>query len=190
MIELTHTDSLRHTIFAPLLDLGVQRLLTVSNAGGSSILSEALSFFIVKSVFRKIHSDIQLHKTEMELKYRPGSKITDYTVLHQKEVIGCSVVRFFNYYNLDEKLSDTEIRLLLYKKLIGIIESTFNIINDHWDRQILHIFTPNKQTAKSIKRIVKELDDIINNTIIIVTIAHLPSIYLERGKLILNITEE
>lgn len=182
---MIHDDDLKHTILSSNIDVDVKRLLTVSNAGGSSILSEALSFFITKDLFSRIGSNIQLHKTEMELKYKPGSKITDYALLHQNQIIGCSVVRFFNYYDLDEKLPDSEIRRLLYKKLMGVNESTSNIISDYWDKQILHIFTPNHQTALSIKRILKELDHLVNNTIVFVTIASSPSIYNESRSVML-----
>jgi len=55
---------------------GSKKMLSIPNAGGNSVISEVISFEILKSAFKA-----KFLKTEMEIEYFPfGSKITDYTV--------------------------------------------------------------------------------------------------------------
>ncbi|KAG2378995.1 hypothetical protein C9374_007633 [Naegleria lovaniensis] len=156
-----------------------QRILCVPNAGGNSVFSEVLSFEFIKMLIESLCASIRvsLHKTEMELVYKEGSKITDMcialnnTMTNETTLMGCSVTRCFNFMNLEEVVSDVSIKLLLKKKLSGIIDSTNGVIGDQWTRQILHIWTSNMQTAQSIKRIYETeiSDELKSNTIVIIT---------------------
>ena len=60
-------------------------MLGLPNAGGSSLCSEALSFEMLARAF-----GARLEMTEMELRYTPGSQITDsvsYTHLRAHETV-------------------------------------------------------------------------------------------------------
>lgn len=60
------------------------RILNTPNAGGSSIISETLSFEILKKYF-----NAKLLKTEMEVPYFPeGGSINDYVVILFDSIIG------------------------------------------------------------------------------------------------------
>nr|CAG4709098.1 unnamed protein product [Naegleria fowleri] len=169
------------------------RILCVPNAGGNSVFSEVLSFELVKMLIESLCTSIRvsLHKTEMELVYKEGSKITDMcialnnTVTNETELMGCSVTRCFNFMNLEEVVSDASIKQLLKKKLSGIIDSTNGVIGDQWSRQILHIWTSNMQTAQAVQRIFgNEIsDELKSNTIVIITVtcAGMECIFKEKG---------
>jgi len=157
------------------------RLLTTPNAGGSSEISEAFSFHAIKELFTLLGSSIHLHKTEMEIDYIKGSKITDYSIRYHKQTMGCSVVRFFKYHDLNQTLEEVEIRRLLHKKLNGINESSNNVISESWARQILHILTPNYKTAIDTAKLLKskQFQHLMSSTVILITVAKDPSIYLK-----------
>lgn len=152
-----------------------KRLLCVPNAGGNSVFSEALSFEFIKKIFKAtLNVSVSLKKTEMELVYVGGSKITDFSFqVSSNKTFGCSVTRAFNYYDLDSVYPDAAIERLLSKKLAGINESTRNVLNDQWDHQILHIWTTNVETAEAIKRVydAKIDDDLKSDTLVIITVA-------------------
>ena len=160
-------------------DRDVQKLLTTDNAGGSSIISEALSFYLVRDLFLFFGYDVALDRTEMEIEYVPGSKITDYSIIVNKStIIGCSVVRFFNYRDLNHIIDDSEIYRLLSKKLNGINESTMNVINQPWKKQILHIITPNNALRRRISKAITKLKpELISNTVIFITVSSNRSVY-------------
>lgn len=120
------------------LNAGSQRMLSLPNAGGSSVWSEVLSCELITSLF-----NASLFKTEMEINYLPGSKITDYS-LHFKTpervqtVVGVSVTRAMKFRG---DFSTSDAVRLLEKKLYGCQESTRNVFKeDSWNVQILHIF--------------------------------------------------
>lgn len=71
---------------------GAKKVLYTPNAGGNSIWSEAVSFEVLTSLCRAV-----LHKTEMEIEYMPGSKITDYSVKVFGKDIGVSVTRAMKF---------------------------------------------------------------------------------------------
>jgi len=152
-----------------------KRLLCVPNAGGNSVFSEALSFEFIKKIFKlTLNVSVSLKKTEMELVYVGGSKITDFSfTASSNKSFGCSVTRAFNYYDLDSVYPDSAIERLLSKKLAGINESTRNVLNDQWDHQILHVWTTNVETAEAIKRVydTKIDNDLKSDTLVIITVA-------------------
>ena len=168
-----------------------KRLLCVPNAGGNSVFSEVLSFEFIQKLFEKFNTKVSLHKTEMELEYAEGSKITDFSFKVDNETtMGCSVTRSFNYFDLNSVPSDASIKQLLKKKLSGVIDSTRGVLNDKWERQVLHIWTTNQESAEAIKRVYENeiSDELKSNTIVIVTVAlsGFECIYRERGDDALN----
>ncbi|XP_012942785.1 AAC-rich mRNA clone AAC4 protein, partial [Aplysia californica] len=100
------------TMKAMQLTPGGNRILTVPNAGGSSEVSEVLSFELLSRCF-----NAKLTRTEMEVSYFPhGGSITDYVCQMCHVTVGVSVTRamkFYGEYTLDDALR------LLNKKLKG-----------------------------------------------------------------------
>lgn len=69
------------------------QVLVADNAGGSSEVSEALSYEVLRQAF-----GVHAVKSEMELDYCPeGSKKVDYAVSLYAERFGVSVTRAFAY---------------------------------------------------------------------------------------------
>ena len=134
------------------------------NAGGNSVWSEVYSFEIMKRLF-----NAELILTEMGIEYYPYcSKKTDYVCQINNEIFGISVTRAMKY-NGEFNYDDAQI--LLYKKLMGIRESTKNVIlKRKWIRQILHVWTPNETISQIIIDCFKDIPSTIRtNTILIVS---------------------
>jgi len=157
------------------------------NAGGNSVFSEVLSYSYIKALLNQHGYRVRLSKTEMELKYVEGSKITDYSLAISNmkggiEIIGCSVTRCFDFHDLDRSLPYASVERLLVKKLLGINCSTEGVINEQWQRQILHIFCPNDAIAKMINNVLADLaESVVSNTIVLITVTDCPCIYFERS---------
>ena len=155
------------------------RIFTTPNAGGNSIQSEVLSF-----EFFKKYCNAHLLKTELEVEYWPcGGSINDYVMYVFDTVIGVSVTRamkfpFEDIFTVDDAL------YLLSKKLKGINRSSRNTLIK-WDKQILHVWTMNEQTAESITAAwYDELDvGMKSNTVLLITVATKSvEIFLNKGK--------
>ncbi|KAK3611271.1 hypothetical protein CHS0354_004920 [Potamilus streckersoni] len=144
------------------LSAGALNILQVPNAGGSSIVSEVLSFEMLQRCFRA-----KLYKTEMEVSYFPeGGSITDYVCDMFNTKIGVSVTRAIKFHG--EYVHDDAEHLLM-KKLKGIVQSSRNSL-EKWSKQILHVWSPNKHTANVITQVYNNLpDDVKSNTVVIVT---------------------
>eukprot|EP01132_Coremiostelium_polycephalum_P003703 gene3703-4613_t len=131
------------------LSPGGRKILTTPNAGGSSVWSEVLSYEVLNRVF-----GANLKKTETEIEYVPGSKITDYSVSFNNTHIGVSVVRIINFFDLMGRkykatFTPEYARNLLYKKLFGVIASSEAVV-DKWEKQILYIWTTSSCVADVI----------------------------------------
>lgn len=142
-----------------------QRVLSTPNAGGSSEMSEAVSFEILSSLF-----GCRLERTEMEIEYTPGSKITDYSVRLYGHVIGVSVTRAMTFHK--HLFTEQSAQQLLMKKLHGINKSTENVLDEHrWERQILHCFCQNWEIAAVMAQTLSTMDPaLIADTIVILTV--------------------
>ena len=127
------------------------RMLGLPNAGGSSLCSEALSFEMLARAF-----GARLEMTEMELRYTPGSQITDYACrVFNGCVLGVSVTRAVVHRGngqLGGHLCDDEAYRLLSKKLAGINISTRNIQNMRWRKQVLHVWAQSRRDAGTLER--------------------------------------
>ncbi|KAL9647484.1 hypothetical protein ABK040_006844 [Willaertia magna] len=190
--------------FVRTLDKDSIKILCDPNAGGNSIFSEVFSFEFLKQFIESTSKDqlnVTLYKTEMEMEYQEGSKITDYSFrIYNKEkgtehLLGCSVTRVFDYLDLDNVPQKNLIELLMKKKLSGIIDSTKGIIGDTFERQILHVWTPNRETAEAIQKIYMDYlvtnPELLSNTIIIITVTNqMDFVFKEKGGDALKIAEE
>lgn len=169
MLENNSASCLIHSDFIPnkkftkmMISNSAQKIRDVPNAGGSSVISEVLSFeFLSKSV------KAQLLKTEMEIVYFPeGGSITDYVCTINNQKVGVSVTRAMKYRG---HYTEEDAHHLLTKKLKGVIQANKNSM-EKWSKQILHVWTPNKHTANIITMVYYQLSDSIrSNTIVIVT---------------------
>jgi len=124
-------------------------MLNTPNAGGNSVWSEVLSYEVLHHVF-----GAELKRTETEIEYAPGSKITDFSIDIHNRHIGVSVVRIINFFDLNGKkykapFTPEYARDILYKKLFGVIASTEATV-DKWEKQILYIWTTSSCVADII----------------------------------------
>jgi hypothetical protein len=123
-------------------------LLDTPNAGGSSNVSEAVSYEILRTSL-----NIHLRSTEMQIEYLYfNSPKIDYTIVEQNQIIGVSVTRAMNSV---KKLSFDDVKKLVHKKLNGL-RSAKECALDPWDRQILHIFVRNGRDRKLLRLALKD----------------------------------
>jgi len=156
---------------------GCLKMMNTPNAGGSSLISEVLSF-----EFLKLFSNATLCKTEMEITYFPrGSKITDYSVQIGDEIFGVSVTRAFHYQG-SKFYTEKAATHLLQKKLNGIFWSSKNVISsDKWKKQILHTFVPDQTSAKIVQNAYRKLKSSERgNSILLITICNSSLIFQEK----------
>lgn len=155
------TGSLKELRFSK----GAFRLLTLPNAGGNSVMSEALSFELMQRCFRAT-----LSKTEMEVQYFPmGGSMTDYVVSLWGRQIAVSVTRAFKYQAL---FTEDDATHLLNKKLKGVVQSSRNAL-EKWSKQILHVWTTSAADAATLTSAYHDRVDpcLKANTVVLVTTA-------------------
>lgn len=148
-----------------------QRVYSTENAGGSSELSEAFSMELLSSVL-----GAKLDKTELELQYFTGtehrSKITDFSVVVDEQVIGVSVTRACcRWPHVSGAFGIEDAVRLLTKKLDGVVESTKHVSNASWTKQLLHVFVPDE----AVLSLLREAYDMVGahlraNTVVVLTL--------------------
>lgn len=144
-----------------------QLILSEPNAGGNSVFSEVLSFEILHRAF-----GASLLKTEMQIDYfYENSKKTDYSVMLNGKTIGVSVTRAFHFMG-DDHFTDVDARILLRKKLNGVICSTDCVTErDSWEKQILHCFVRSERVAQILRQEYRKMKSHLrSNTIVLVTV--------------------
>jgi hypothetical protein len=145
---------------------GAQKVLNTPNAGGNSIWSETISFEVLASLCRAV-----LHKTEMEIEYMPGSKITDYSVKVFDKDIGVSVTRAMKFSKKGELFTEEDAMKLLSKKLHGVNESTKGVVSQTWEKQILHIWTQQEYMSDILWNTYEKMsEEIKSNTLVVTTV--------------------
>ncbi|KAK6188554.1 hypothetical protein SNE40_004709 [Patella caerulea] len=161
--DFGHLNSLTHNQIKEKLLPGSCKLLSVPNAGGSSLCSEALSYEFLGRCFRA-----KLLMTEMEIKYFPhGGAMTDYVADINDTLLGVSVTRAMKFVgNYTEK----DAQILLKKKLKGVNESTKNS-STSWTKQILHIWTSSPKITDIISKVYEhDIERTLKqNTLVLVT---------------------
>ena len=172
--QLSGVINLQLEAFRPLSKVkwspDASRMLALPNAGGSSLLSEALALELLARAF-----GASLERTELELLYERGSKMTDFAVtLFGGYALGVSVTRAYKWRSdgTDRPygLEMTEARRLLKKKLHGINTSTRNVCNFRWDKQILCVWAFSSRDAALLEQVYQELPaGLRSNTVLVIT---------------------
>jgi len=145
---------------------GAKKVLNTPNAGGTSIWSETISFEVLVSLCCAV-----LHRTEMEIEYMPGSKITDYSVKVFGKDIGVSVTRAMKFSRKSEIFTEEDAEKLLTKKLHGVNESTKGVVSQTWEKQILHVWTQHEYMSEILWDTYERLDENLkSNTLVVVTV--------------------
>ncbi len=152
-----------------LLTEGGQEIIDDGNAGGSSILSEVISFELLARC-----EGATLIKTETEIEYDPQGKITDLLVEIDGLKIGVSVTRAYRGPNNPYSLEAAQD--LLADKLADILVSSANVVEgDRWSKQILHVVAYGPDYADFIVQAWEDMDDpdlegVRADTIVVVTV--------------------
>lgn len=139
------------------------KIRDVPNAGGSSVISEVLSFELLQKCFKA-----KLLKTEMEVSYFPeGGSITDYVCEIFGTKLGVSVTRAMKFRG--GKFTEEDAEHLLSKKLKGVIQSSRNTL-ENWNKQVLHVWSVSSDVTNTLVKVYEHLaEEIRSNTVILVT---------------------
>ena len=162
---------------APSLCADARRVYEEENAGGSSLISEAMSMELLARAF-----GAKLLKTEMQLAYFPStSAITDFAVELDGIELGVSVTRAMSH--PDSPLTLEAALRLLQKKLSGVLKSTAACYNASWRKQVLHIWARSAQAARLLEEAYALLaPELIHSTLVLVTRCNaLPEIFTEKA---------
>jgi len=159
----TSFDSFRKWERMNLSD-SAKKLRDVPNAGGNSVVSEVLSFELLRTCFKA-----SLLKTEMEVEYFPeGGSITDYTCKMFDTTLGVSVTRAMKY---GGDFTEEDADRLLMKKLNGVVQSTANSM-EKWSKQILHVWATSTHVANTITKVFDRIPEKVKtNTVVLITTA-------------------
>lgn len=142
------------------------------NAGGSSLMSEVLSY----EIFSRICNGV-LYKSEKELEYIfPEGPLSDYTIhIENDKLYSISVTRAFCYYN---NFNKEKCYNLLFKKFAKIKYIEKNIKNKKIYKNILHVFTISDECFNIIKDVYSEIPLILKkNIVFVVTITNIKDIF-------------
>lgn len=146
------------------LSPGARRLAEIPNAGGNSLQSEIISFEVLQRLLGP--EKLSLDKTEMQLRYYPWGKITDYSCWFQCDRIGVSVTRAFRWSS--QAYSHEEGCRLLRRKLHGVNESSSHVIGK-FTKQILFVWVRSMSVAKILQKCYYSLSkELRSNTIVVV----------------------
>lgn len=151
--------------------------LMADNAGGSSMLSEALSFAVLQALVGAANV-----MNEMELMYSPYySKKTDYSCTIFGQRWGVSVTRAMGW---KEALTLGQAQTLARKKLEGIQASTANVVNDNWNRQILHVLCATSKEALVFRKAVHTIEqELKTGVVVFVTVLYrCPGAFWGKGR--------
>lgn len=168
-----------HLDVAPSLCDDARRVFETDNAGGSSLVSEAMSMELLCRVF-----GARLLKTEMELLYFPSdSAMTDFAVEMDGVALGVSVTRALSH--PASPLTLTDAVRLLSKKLAGVLKSTAACYNVEWRKQILHVWARSARVARLLAHAYSLLEpSLIADTLCLVTrCSSLSEIFTEKTKI-------
>ena len=139
------------------------KIFSTPNAGGTSIVSESLSF----EIFRVCYG-AKLLKTETEVCYFPeGGSMTDYVMCIFNQTVAVSVTRAIRYGGI---FATEDAVWLLEKKLKTIRNSTRNS-EIKWSRQILHVWCLDEESMYILIAAWIDLpDDCKHNSVLMVSL--------------------
>lgn len=152
-----------------------QRILYTPNAGGPSIMSEALSAEIMDRIL-----GIRRIFTECEVQYSKSKQraMTDYAChlsLKGGGGLGVSVTRAIVHRG---RLSSKAAKRLVTKKAVGILKSTDAVVNCSFQRQVLHIWVPNGTDSAIVRRACSKLTPALkSNTIFFITTVNMSNVF-------------
>ncbi|KAI9488603.1 hypothetical protein BDB00DRAFT_847561 [Zychaea mexicana] len=156
------------------IDFGLpsQRVLCTPNAGGPSIMSEAMSAELIDRLV-----GIRNLLTETEVQYTTKGPITDYACysVSTSQALGVSVTRAMAF---GRRFTARDAIRLMKKKINGINKSTKTVSNYKFERQILHVWAATGTDAAIVRRACAKIPDHIrNNTIILITTINMDSVF-------------
>ena len=148
-----------------------QRSLIVPNAGGHSVLSEALS---IEYMHRKLGAELGTVQLEMEVQYSHSNcPILDFAFEAQGNTYGVSVTRAMKYGD-PNAFSAEDAERLLAKKLTGMHVAGCAAMA-RFKRCFLHVFCQSRTALNHCRRVVKRIlgehDIIAKNVGVILTLA-------------------
>ncbi len=148
-----------------LLTAGGQHMMSVGNAGGSSLYSEVFAY---EELARCELAGFL--KGETEIVYDTTGKITDLEVTIAGHKIGVSVTRAQTF-PLGQTYSLDAATTLITRKLSDIEVSTADVsAADRWDKQILAILAYDDQAADAMEQAWATVDPAIQaDTIVVIT---------------------
>jgi hypothetical protein len=156
--------------FKPLVDFNefklgtcARKVFAADNAGGNSVISEAMSAEILTRIF-----GANTVRTEMEVEYSFSNwKIADFTIKLYDKNVGISVTRAFNYIS-DDNFTIESAEALLNKKITGLVLARNSISErDSFYTSILHVFCRSDRIRKLLHSAYKRLNNEIRDNIII-----------------------
>jgi hypothetical protein len=171
------TFSAFYTTYARTTNLVLERFLTANafrvstevNAGGASIVSEALSAEVLSLLY-----NAQGLRTEMEVQYLfPGWSMVDYVVEMFGSRVGVSVTRAMGYPH-ESTFGVDEAQRLLNKKLTGLVTARRNMgKRDSFQKSVLHVFAQSERVANLLYEQFHLLDmDVRNNVVVLCTVTN------------------
>ncbi|KAL3888243.1 hypothetical protein ACJMK2_000616 [Sinanodonta woodiana] len=146
------------------LSSGARKMLSVVNAGGNSINSEAFSYEMLRRCFMA-----RLYQTEMEVRYFPtGGSMMDYLCFMFGNKIAVSVTRAMKPHE-NYQYTNHDAKHLLKKKLKGILQSRRNI-REKCQKMILHVWAEERSIADIVTQVYNSIsNDLKSTTVVIVT---------------------
>jgi len=171
-----------HQPFAQVhLSDGAHVMMNSQNAGGSSDISESLSFEVFYRLF-----GAKLIQTEMSIEYDyEHSPRIDYSAVMLGRRIGVSVTRAIDHHS---GVTLAEAYRLLYKKLYGLAMSRVYVLDtSSWDVSVLHVWCRDTDSIiwlqRMFNRIVVRHRQLLSNTILFVSLSSAaPFIYSNRSR--------
>jgi hypothetical protein len=175
------------------------QIMSEPNAGGASVVSEALS---MELLHRRFGADDVV--TEMAIQYWVTNwKKIDYIATIYGKRIGVSVTRAMGYPDAGSFTEEDAYRLC-YKKLFGLVVARAGISQRHsYERSILHCFCQNEKIAilmnSAFKRLIQEdlerEDDVesslTGSIVIILTVCYnFPEIFTDDESCLRNFVDE
>lgn len=148
------------------------KLLTTINAGGSSILSEALSAEFMIAIFggnNYINSII----TEMEIDYVISAwKPCDYMIylpnVDDKVLVAVSVTRAMSHYDPDSYTLDRAQKLLI-RKITNLVLARTGVHKHHvFTKSVLHVWCQTDEISKLVNQAFNDLDNDFKNGIALI----------------------
>jgi len=151
------------------LSRGAKRSLTMDNAGGASVRSEALSIDLLEKLY-----DANNVLCEMEVQYDGHAwSMVDYLITISGKRVGVSVFRAMTGPNVKRTtFSMEDARRLVRKKLCGLIVARNSVSKEHrFFRSVLHCIAQSPHAARMMKMALEEvMETFETNLVAMITI--------------------